>query len=185
MIYVASSWRNPRYEGILDCLEQWNIKYYNWRDEEGFHWSDVMDHDSQCMRCSVKKSACLPDGRYYDVCPMAFSPGADHTWEVIEHWTDPVSPALFQQAMLHPKAVAGFHRDMEHLKMAEAVILLLPCGKSAHLEAGWAAGAGKPLALYAPEDLQPELMYGMCQWIMTEIDGLMHWASDNTKERIL
>lgn len=149
MIYVASSWRNPRYLGILDCLEQWNIAYYNWRDEEGFHWSEVFGGGN------------------------------------IDHWTHPIARETFAMGLLHPRAKEGFERDMEHLREAEAVILLLPCGKSAHLEAGWAVGAGKPVALYMTEDLQPELMYGMFDLITNNIDDLMRWAAGHTKERIL
>jgi len=32
---------------------------------------------------------------------------------------------------------------MNALRWCEACVLLLPCGRSAHLELGWAAGAGK------------------------------------------
>jgi len=79
--------------------------------------------------------------------------------------------------LAHPRAQRGFERDMDHLIRASAVILLLPCGKSAHLEAGWAAGHGKPVALYIKEDLQPELMYGMFDLVTTDISELMSWAA--------
>lgn len=149
MIYVASSWRNPRYEGVLDCLLQWNIAYYDWRDEEGFHWSEVFGTES------------------------------------VDHWTTPISPQQYINGMSHERAKAGFKRDMDHLRKAEALILVLECGKSAHLEAGWAAGAGKPTALYITGNLRPELMYGMFGLITADIDILMHWAAANTLERIV
>lgn len=142
MIYVASSWRNSRYEGVLDCLVQWALPYYDWRDEEGFHWSYVME-------------------------------GEGH----VDHWTEPVPAPQFVSALGHERAQQGFERDMEHLRSASAVILLLPCGKSAHLEAGWAVGAGKPVAAYLPEPVQPELMYGMFDLVTYEIDVLMSWAN--------
>ena len=41
------------------------------------------------------------------------------------------------------------------------LVLLLPSGMSAHLEAGWFAGANKPVAVLAPEIREPELMYKM------------------------
>jgi hypothetical protein len=40
-----------------------------------------------------------------------------------------------------------FENDLEGLKNAEKVILLLPAGISAHIEAGIAYGLGKPLIL--------------------------------------
>ena len=45
------------------------------------------------------------------------------------------------------------------MRWADACVLLLPCGASAHLEAGWFSGAGKPVAVVAPEIREPELMY--------------------------
>lgn len=150
MIYVASSWRNPHYESVLDCLDQWNLPYYNWRDEEGFHWSDVFTPDLI---------------------------GIDIDEHQKSHWTLPISPTQYHYGMLHQRAKKGFERDMLHLREASAVILLLPCGKSAHLEAGWAVGSGKPVALYMPESLQPELMYGMFDRMTDNIDDLMRWAA--------
>lgn len=38
-------------------------------------------------------------------------------------------------------------------------MLVLPSGMSAHLEAGWCAGKGKPVAIYVPEFKEAELMY--------------------------
>ena len=40
-----------------------------------------------------------------------------------------------------------FKRDLDGLKNAEQIILLLPAGTSAHIEAGIAYGLGKPLIL--------------------------------------
>lgn len=53
------------------------------------------------------------------------------------------------------------------------MVLLLPCGKSAHLEVGYAAGAKKPVLLYAPEPLQPELMYGMCTAVTEDLEDVV------------
>ena len=38
-------------------------------------------------------------------------------------------------------------------------MLVLPCGRSAHTEAGWMAGAGKRVVVYIPEMVESELMY--------------------------
>lgn len=45
------------------------------------------------------------------------------------------------------------------MKRADACVLLLPCGNSAHLEAGWFAGQRKPVAVLCWELREPELMY--------------------------
>ena len=65
--------------------------------------------------------------------------------------------------LTHPRAVKGFASDFGAMRWADACVLLLPRGRSAHLEAGWLAGAGKPVVVYAPVDgvVEPELMYGL------------------------
>lgn len=54
-----------------------------------------------------------------------------------------------------------FKRDMDALTGADACVLVLPCGKSAHLEMGWAAGAGRRSVVLLEPGTQPELMYLM------------------------
>lgn len=51
-----------------------------------------------------------------------------------------------------------FKKDLDGLKNAEKVILLLPAGISAHIEAGIAYGWGKPLILIG-EPEKPETLY--------------------------
>ncbi len=53
-----------------------------------------------------------------------------------------------------------FERDLEGLKNAKKVIMLLPAGNSAHIEAGIAYGLGKPLILIG-EPEKPESLYLM------------------------
>lgn len=83
------------------------------------------------------------------------------------HWSeiDPEwqrwSPAQFRAAMTHPIAESGFSSDFQAMQWAEACVLVLPCGRSAHLEAGWFAGAGKALVILLAEGCEPELMYRM------------------------
>lgn len=64
-----------------------------------------------------------------------------------------------RNVLAHPVAVAGFNHDFDAMKWADACVLLLPSGMSAHLEAGWFAGAGKRVVVVAPEIREPELMY--------------------------
>lgn len=67
--------------------------------------------------------------------------------------------ATLLEALAHPRAKEGFDLDFAAMKWADACVLLLPCGNSAHLEAGWFAGRGKPVAVLVPELREPELMY--------------------------
>ena len=52
-------------------------------------------------------------------------------------------------------------------------MLVLPCGRSAHTEAGWMAGAGKKVIVYIPEMQEPELMYKLFDAVTGEIDDLL------------
>lgn len=71
----------------------------------------------------------------------------------------PATVANFRQALAHPRAVRSFQHDAGALAEADCCVLLLPCGRSAHLEAGWAAGSGKLLIVYTLDGEEPELMY--------------------------
>jgi len=79
-------------------------------------------------------------------------------------WVDvagpkPWSAETLTQALLHPMAARAFSSDFGGMLRAAACVLVLPCGKSAHLEAGWFAGQSRPLVVYMPEASEPELMY--------------------------
>lgn len=51
-----------------------------------------------------------------------------------------------------------FEKDLEGLKNAQKVIVLLPAGNSVHIEAGIAYGLGKPLILIGKVE-KPESLY--------------------------
>ena len=51
-----------------------------------------------------------------------------------------------------------FEKDLESLKNADKVIMLLPAGNSVHMEVGIAYGLGKPLILIG-EPEKPETLY--------------------------
>ena len=65
------------------------------------------------------------------------------------HWTDVDENAPnwtfkeYAEGLHHPLAERQFEADLEALNAADTCVLVLPCGRSAHTEAGWMAGAGK------------------------------------------
>jgi hypothetical protein len=74
-------------------------------------------------------------------------------WRGIDpDWRD-WSPERYRHGLTHPIAEAGFKLDMDALRASDACVLVQPCGTSAHLELGWAAGAGKRTAVFFPMDL--------------------------------
>ena len=128
----------------------------------------------------------------YDVYDFRHpEPGDDgfHWFEIDHEWKS-WTPVAYRNAVLeHPLAIASFDKDMGALQDADAVVLVTPCGPSAHLELGWALGAGKlgvilyydtPHVRYEGAGItltqraEPELMYRMAQRICVSIDEVVH-----------
>lgn len=120
-IYVASSWRNNYQPEVVAQLRSDGHTVYDFKDSEGFHWSEV-----------------------------------DKSWK---HWISSISDYL--TGLQHPAAIRGYNRDMKALQECDVCVYVMPCGVSASLEAGWAAGAGKLLIVYVPELREPDLMVKM------------------------
>lgn len=76
----------------------------------------------------------------------------------------------YRAALDHPIAKRGFAADFAGMKWADAFVLVLPCGRSAHLELGWAAGQGKQTIILTRDGEEPELMAKMCDHICTSLD---------------
>jgi hypothetical protein len=94
-------------------------------------------------------------------------------WEQIRpDWHD-LSTADTMELLKHPIADAGFSADMTALRAAHAVVLVQPCGRSAHLELGWAVGAGKRSIVLLYPGEPPDLMYKMCDFIVDDIDAML------------
>ena len=84
---------------------------------------------------------------------------AGFKWKNIdEHWEE-WSNEDYIGALNHPVAERGFKNDFDAMVWADVCVLLLPCGRSAHSEAGWMQGAGKPTYVLLTEKQEPELMY--------------------------
>ena len=80
------------------------------------------------------------------------------------------------EGIKHPIAKAGFASDKEALDWCDMCVLVLPCGRSAHLEAGYAIGQGKPTIILLHENkFEPELMYLLAGHtrIVPDIDGML------------
>lgn len=84
-------------------------------------------------------------------------------------WT----PDEYKRQLNHPKAEAQFNNDIEAMRSCDACVLVLPCGRSAHTEAGWFAGAGKKVWVYMPIKQEPELMYKLFAGVCTSLPELL------------
>lgn len=102
------------------------------------------------------------------------------SWREIDlDWTE-WSTKQFYEALGHPTADKGFDLDFDAMREADGCILLLPCGRSAHLEAGYFVGASKGLFICTPEGSyqEPELMYKMATGLSIGITALFSQVED-------
>ena len=95
------------------------------------------------------------------------------------HWTDVDTNASdwtfeeYAEGLKHPKAERQFAADLKALEWADTCVLVLPCGRSAHTEAGWMAGAGRRVIAYIPEMVEPELMYKLFSQVVGNLEDLV------------
>jgi hypothetical protein len=85
----------------------------------------------------------------------------------------------YVDALEHPVSMAGFASDFDAMRWADTCVLVLPCGRSAHLELGWFVGQGKRTAILLDGEqnggkVTPELMYKMVDYIALDLDDLMN-----------
>ncbi len=94
-----------------------------------------------------------------------------HWSEIDKDWKS-WSPEKFRGALYHPVAKAGFDSDMGALRASTACVLVLPCGRSAHLEMGYAVGRNM-FTVILLEDGEPELMYRMVKRVCVNLEEVI------------
>lgn len=111
----------------------------------------------------------------FDVYDFRNPPSGDegfHWYNVSEHWLD-WTPAEYRDNLKHPLAERQFRNDIIAMESCDACVLVLPCGRSAHTEAGWFAGKGRKTIAYIPTKQEPELMYKLFDGIATTMDEVL------------
>ncbi len=99
--------------------------------------------------------------------------GTGFHWSEVDPGYKTWTPGEFVAGLDHAVAQAGYTTDMRALAEAHIVVLVLPCGKSAHLELGFAAGAGKMTAILLDDMPDPELMYRMADRVVAGLPQLI------------
>lgn len=95
-------------------------------------------------------------------------------WSYIDdNYMDWTPEQYREQLEKNPLAVKQLQNDVEAMKSCDACVLVLPCGRSAHTEAGWFCGAGKKVVVYIPCKQEPELMYGLFDGVATSIEEVV------------
>ena len=83
----------------------------------------------------------------------------------------------WRAALQHPAAERGFARDMAALTTAHACVLVLPCGRSAHLELGWAIGQRLFTAVWCPVYDEPDLMVKAADLLTDSLDAVSEFLA--------
>lgn len=192
-VYVASSWRNPVHDRVCTALRVAGVEHYDFKNPPngaGFGWEQTRSEAWEPCEWAEQQPADVSwegilgpcdkhpshrfAGRTAPVWPgwegkiprhMDLPVGSRHT-ETIES---------YMTMMAHPAALAGFEADFSALERASHVVLVLPCGKSAHLELGCGIGAGKHTAILLEEPMEPELMYHAADVLLPSQADLMDW----------
>lgn len=70
----------------------------------------------------------------------------------------------------------AFQEDKKMIEWADAIVMIMPCGRSSHLEMGYAIGKGKRSIIYYPHGFVPgefETMYGFADLITDSLTDVL------------
>lgn len=114
-------------------------------------------------------------------------------WAQIDPTWDPANPVLscqgLHRALASPEAEKAFDHDKAALDWADAGVLVMPCGRSAHLEAGYLRGRGRPVHVLLADQERPDLMHKLAQ-IHTSLPSILAKLRDedpalrNARDRV-
>ena len=134
-IYLATSWRNEHQPRILALLREAGHEVYDFRHPQVVRWTAPPRH-------RLGKAA--SSGFSWDE--------VDPDWR---EWT----PEGYVAGLQHPRAREGFRLDFDAMGWCDICVVLMPCGPSAALEAGWCKGSGRGLIVHVAGMREPDLMY--------------------------
>ena len=102
-----------------------------------------------------------------------------NVWDEISLDHDKCTSSQFVSAITTPSVEERFDNHLAAMSAADTCILLLPCGNSAHSEAGFMAGIGKRVFVFNYENqVRPELMYLLYEGYTNSVDDLLNWLKD-------
>ena len=115
----------------------------------------------------------------HDVYDFRNPPSGDEgfKWSGVDEDYMEWSPEKYRDMLHHEKAERQFKNDIEAMEACDTCVLVLPCGRSAHTEAGWFAGRGKRTIAYIPERQEPELMYKLFDEVCCSMEEVVRSLS--------
>jgi len=102
---------------------------------------------------------------------------AGFSWAELDPDWESWSGARFRDSLDHPRVTEAFSLDMNALRDCDACVMVQPSGRSAALELGWAAGAGKPTIVLLA-DGEPELMLKMADYFCLTVEEVVEALSE-------
>lgn len=143
-IYISSSWRNEDHQKLVTLLREKGHKVYDFQHPEGRNDQNVWE--------SVSAKLLLSTAYHQGILR-----GAD-----------------YERMLLEKEVRDRFGDHFKAMNDADTCILLLPCERSSHVEAGYMAGAGKRVFVYDTSvHVKPELMYLIFDGYFYEKDDLL------------
>lgn len=112
----------------------------------------------------------------YDFRDEGFSwDDVDTNWR---NWT----PNQYVTKLEFPRTEDGFQRDLNAIYWCNTLIMLMPCGLSAGIELGLAAGLGKPTAvLVTPTYGEADLMIKVAGKVFDSKETLLEWLAEENR----
>jgi hypothetical protein len=101
-----------------------------------------------------------------------------------DHWFEyeKLRGRSFIEALAGRAAQNTFAFDRENIDRSEAVIMVMPAGKSGHLEFGYARGKGKPgVILLDKEPERYDVMYNFASLVTTHLDTAIEYIAANIR----
>lgn len=94
-------------------------------------------------------------------------------WQQVSSVPPPWSAAETRAVLRHPVAAVGFGFDIAAMQWADAIVMVQPCGRSAALELGWGAGAGKRTLVLLADGQEPELILKVADRLCVSLDEVL------------
>lgn len=142
-VYVASSWRNELQPDVVEALRRAGHEVYDFKNPGEGHAGFA----------------------WRDLGPAA--PGGQELGR--RSWTG----QELKRALADPRSREGFGLDLAAMEWADVCVMVLPCGKSAHLELGWFSGQARHCYVLQMTAEEPELMYLLADGICTSVDQVL------------
>ena len=110
-------------------------------------------------------------------------PNADEYWRAHEI----ARGFSYREALYRPAATNAFEFDLRNMNSSHGAVLAYPAGKSAHMELGYMAGAGKPTVILlesANWQARPDLMLRLAGLVTDSMEECVTYLLKEFERRL-